>query len=124
MDLKDGSGSGRFVILIGALKSLSENSLYLLLGHGPNSFQYSFDFTNQNAHNSYLRIIWEIGYIGFVAMFLFIFSIVKKKSYNNKIYPVLIAIFVTWIFNDYYIVKETWLFFALIFNDSLEFGSV
>lgn len=115
-NLKSGDVSGRSDVWRIGFQVWSKDIEDILLGFGFNQFiqntaSYGVDNT---VHNSYLRLLYEFGIIGFmIVMQFFILCIcyVRSVSMQKKLI-VCFVVLLTWFSNDFFINKDT--FFLLI----------
>lgn len=73
-----------------------------------------------NPHNSYLRILYEMGLVGFLSFLLLLiyFIILSFRSFLRRDplpMAVLSSLLVGSVTNDYYLTKEFWFILALVF---------
>lgn len=114
----DNAGSGRSIIWSQGLLVWSENWQDVLFGFGFNNFQNRLNFkgVENTVHNSYLRMLFEFGFVGFFLMmgfFITAFKNIKWTSYREALnygLPVVIV----WLTNDFFINKETFILIAIL----------
>jgi len=118
-NLISGDGSGRYDIWRLGFDYATDSVARFFIGVGGNGFYLIGDkigVTN-TVHNSFLRLFFELGLMGVISFFVFIALIVKSAIKGDSYYFFcsITAIMINWIGNDFFLVKETWLFLAIMF---------
>ena len=116
-NLKSGDVSGRSDVWILGFQEWTKSIKDFLFGFGFNNFQSKLSFYNieNTTHNSYLRMFYEFGILGFIFIMFFYVSffvkIVRDDWYTKAIF--LIPIGVAWLSNDFFINKDTFIFMVV-----------
>lgn len=117
------AGSGRSSIWTKGLQIWSNTWGDIIFGFGFNNFKSRLTFMDidNTVHNSYLRMMFEFGVLGFILIMNFFRSVIKSISWlelRTK-FTFIFAIMAVWLSNDFFINKETFFLSAIcicIFN--------
>lgn len=117
IELEQG-GSGRSDIWEQGYELWSTNTQDLLIGMGFNQFQKrtSNIGIENTVHNSYLRVLYEFGLLGFIIIFSFYISIIYSVKWGGM--KTLVGFCVPFAFcwgtNDFFLVKETFVLMSIL----------
>nr|PMJ88198.1 hypothetical protein BCU14_25290 [Vibrio lentus] len=126
-DLLNGGGSGRFEIWALGLEFITSKIEYIFFGVGPNQFGDMSKLLgiDNTTHNSYLRLLFELGILGlivFILLIIYMFNSLKNIPSIYR-YTAFFALMISWLSNDFILNKETWLFFAVLMTYNQRVGS-
>lgn len=121
----EGDSSGRSGIWQHGYIEWSKDLGYIILGFGFNNFPNVVRISDLdlNVHNSFLRVLYELGIVGFIVVFPFFYSIINqiKWEYTKEKYILIIALVISWMTNDFFILKETFFMIAVLLMMSSKF---
>lgn len=116
-NLKSGDVSGRSDVWILGFQEWFNHIKDVLFGFGFNNFQSRLRYYNveNTTHNSYLRMLYEFGILGFlILMFYYISFFVKISGVKWDVKIIfLIPISLAWLSNDFFINKDTFVFMVI-----------
>lgn len=117
------AGSGRSSIWTKGLQIWSNTWGDIIFGFGFNNFKSRLTFMDidNTVHNSYLRMMFEFGILGFILIMNFFRSVIKSISWLDlrTMLTFIFSIMAVWLSNDFFINKETFYLSAIcicIFN--------
>lgn len=118
-NLKTGDLSGRVTTWIIGYEVWSLNLKNILFGFGFNNFIENTEYlgVSNTVHNSYLRMLYEFGILGFIFIVYLFYKFIETIS-KNKIFLIFLPILITWISNDFFIVKDTFLLICILIVNS------
>jgi len=121
----EGDSSGRSGIWQHGYIEWSKDLGYIILGFGFNNFPnvVMISDLDLNVHNSFLRVLYELGIVGFIVVFPFFYSIINqiKWEHTKEKYILIIALVISWMTNDFFILKETFFMIAVLLMMSSKF---
>lgn len=117
---EEGAGSGRSTIWAIGFKRWSENWFQIIFGFGFNQFATKLenDGLINTVHNSYLRALFELGLVGLIILSVFyknITSSIKWPDFRTML-TVILPILLSWMSNDFFILKETFYLIAILIS--------
>lgn len=122
----EGDSSGRSAIWQHGFIEWSKDLWYIILGFGFNNFPnvVSISDLDLNVHNSFLRVLYELGVVGFIVVFSFFYSIINqiKWEHTKEKYILIIALVISWMTNDFFILKETFFMITILLMMSSKFN--
>jgi O-antigen ligase len=122
---QDVSRENRSEVIVEGIHKFFENPHMLITGVGLNNFT-KVSWKKKDAHNTFLKMLFETGLIGFTFFFLLIYRSYRDIWHATKLKQVELrlfclaslsaftAIIVQGLFNDNNYVKYLWLFFVLV----------
>lgn len=120
-NLKSGDVSGRSNVWKIGFQEWSKGIGNIFLGFGFNQFiQNTANYGVENTvHNSYLRLLYEFGIIGFIIVMQFFILCVSyiRGIYIKDKFIISFVVLLTWFSNDFFLNKDTF-FFTNMFNSS------
>tara|TARA_B110000879_G_C11182935_1_gene519529 strand:- start:6674 stop:7819 length:1146 start_codon:yes stop_codon:yes gene_type:complete len=121
----EGDSSGRSGIWQHGYVEWSKDLGFIILGFGFNNFPSVVIISDLdlNVHNSFLRALYELGVVGFIVVFSFFYSIINqiKWEHTKEKYILIIALVISWMTNDFFILKETFFMIAVLLMMSSKF---
>ena len=121
----EGDSSGRSGIWQHGYVEWSKDLGFIILGFGFNNFPNLVRISDLdlNVHNSFLRALYELGVVGFIVVFSFFYNIINqiKWEHTKEKYILIIALVISWMTNDFFILKETFFMIAILLMLSSKF---
>ena len=121
----EGDSSGRSGIWQHGYVEWSKDLGFIILGFGFNNFPNLVRISDLdlNVHNSFLRALYELGIVGFIVVFSFFYSIINqiKWEHTKEKYILIITLVISWMTNDFFILKETFFMIAILLMMSSKF---
>ncbi|MDY3529506.1 O-antigen ligase family protein [Riemerella anatipestifer] len=120
--VEDGNSSGRTDIWTEGYYLWSENLRSIYFGFGFNNFEnlLSFYGVDNTVHNSFLRLLFEFGIIGFIFVILFFNNSFSSFGWKfNRRIVLILTITLMWLTNDFFLLRENFLMITILYTLSL-----